>query len=114
MPIVLVSANSQNNKLNELVELVDKFDAVFLANTIECVDLVDQISEKIQCDHTFFLEELKPYLNDSNEDVRTKFNTIVNRFSSMKSGNILIVSYHDFFNKIKPDLVNEEWGVMSL
>jgi len=114
MPIVLVSVDSLNNRLPELVDLVDKFDIVYLANTQEATDLFDNISKKIQCDHTYFLEDLKPDLEDTGQEVQAKFNSVLNRFNSLKTGNVLIVSHHEFFNKVEADLINDEWETVSL
>jgi hypothetical protein len=113
MPIVLISADGENRKLQDLNDIVDKFDYVFQSSSLKATEIVDSIAEFILCDHIFIEQSLDPVESDSNLKAETKLNTLLNKIN-IKTGNVLIVSHHDFFMKTSLKYVKNEWETINL
>jgi hypothetical protein len=107
MPVVLLSWDSTNDNLEELFSVVDKFDLVYLELSEDANSLYNLVRDRIQCVHTFYISDLS-----SSDDASEKLKKIFNRFTDLKTGNVLIISHQDFFQKAGHAVA--EWQPLSL
>jgi len=106
MPVIFVSYDSENKKLRELDDLIDKFDYVYLEQDQRADNLYDIISDRITCDHSFYITDL-----NNDEYAAEKMANLFRLFSDVKTGNILIISHQSFFQAVGQEVA--EWQPVS-
>jgi len=107
MPVALVSWDSQNKTLHELCSVVDKFDRVYVEANESANQLLNTISETVECASTMYITDL------SSDDLASEsFQRLFEKFSEIKTGNILIISHQSFFQSAGHTV--NEWQPLSL
>jgi hypothetical protein len=107
MPVVLISWDSANKTQYEITSVVDKFDLCYIENRKEALALFNNISYDVKCEQTFIINDL-----GKDHDALNVIKTLYDRFTELKSGNVLIISHQSFFKTLNIDV--EEWQPRSL
>ena len=114
MPIVLVSAEGINKKLEDLLARDGCwFDVVF--HSEDSKDLYESMAKHVTFNTVVSVPQLNPQReNESNEDVKIRFQASLNTLRSMNVTTGMIISHHSVFGAWSPDLYVDEWEVVPM
>jgi len=110
MPIAIISVDSANSQLKDFKDLVTTFDRVYVSNTRKAADIYMKIVTMADVAETKFTSLLDEPINETPEEVRNRFQSIVDKCSGGYA--CIIISYHSVINTWKPNFIDDEWAIV--
>jgi hypothetical protein len=112
MPIAVISVDSMNKEINDFKDLTNMFDLVYLSQTQAAQDIYNRLLEiNTPFAVTITTDKLNPpELNETDESVRIRFQSVVDECSGGKA--CIIISHHSVINSWKNNFIKDEWMVI--
>jgi hypothetical protein len=112
MPIVFVSVESKNEKLHEFKSMEKPIQVLFISEDPAAFELSNQVGKY---NNRLKTEALNPRKDDETEDdVRVRFQSVLNVIRGMEVDNAMIISHHSVFNTWKEGSITDEWDIIGM
>jgi len=112
MPIVFVSVDSKNDTLVDFKSLEKPIGALFISEDPAAFELSNNVGVY---SNRLTTEALNPRRNDeTDDDVKVRFQSVLNVIRSMNVETAMIISHHSVFNTWRTGTIVDEWDIIGM
>jgi broad specificity phosphatase PhoE len=112
MPIVFVSVDSKNATLDEFKSLEKPIQILFISEDPAAFELSNQVGKY---NNRLKTEALNPRGDgETDDDVRVRFQSVLNVIRGMEVETAMIISHHTVFNTWKEGSIVDEWDIIGM
>ena len=116
MPIILISADSENKNFSEFDKMTDVVVDVVLESTDpRCTAIGDFLESKMIILKRFPMDRLNEReLNEKPEDAGIRIQAAINVIRGYKIQNAIIISHKSTFDSWDKNAIKDEWDIIGM
>jgi hypothetical protein len=115
MPIILISADTENNNLIDFRNMDRQIDVILESTDNRSRTISEYIVSNNIVINRIATEKLNaPSESETNEDVYIRFQAVVNMIRSMNINSAMIISHTNVINTWQPNTIRNEWEIIEM